>query len=79
MEEKEDRSAWKAAALVNTFKTAFFRMSYTVHPQGIPGEAQGKSSNESWAAKQACKDYDDAMVKRNTIITVMDGKSSRIA
>jgi hypothetical protein len=72
MEQKEEGSAAKADGLVNRFKKSFYRMSYTVHPFAIPGEAQGKSSNENWAATQAFKDYPEA-VKRNVIITVMDG------
>lgn len=73
MEEKEEKSAFKAASLCTTFEKSFFRMSYTVHPSNIPGEAQGKSSNESWAAKQVSKDYPEEAVKQNVIITVMDG------
>jgi len=74
MEEKEEKSAFKAVELISTFNKLFYKMSYTIHPQGIPGEAQGKSSNESWAAKQASKDYPDEAVKRNVVMTVMDGK-----
>ena len=73
MEEKEDKSAFKAQNLITTFDKSFFKMSYTVHPAGIPGEAQGKSSNESWAGKQACRDYPDAAQKQNIIMTTMDG------
>lgn len=73
MEEKEEKAAFKAANLCATFERSFFKMSYTVHPSNIPGEAQGKSSNESWAAKQVMKDYPEDIVKQNTIITVMDG------
>jgi hypothetical protein len=72
MEQKEEGSTAKAETLVSRFKTSFYRMSYTVHPFGIPGEAQGKSSNENWAAIQAFKDYPE-VVKRNVIMTVMDG------
>lgn len=73
MEEKEEGSAFKAAGLIKSFEASFFRMSYTVHPAGLPGEAQGKSSNESWAAKQATRDYPEDWIKRNVVITVMDG------
>ena len=76
MEEKEEKAEVKAATLIRSYCKSFYKMSYTIHPQGIPGEAQGKSSNESWAAKQACKDYVDELVKRNVIMTVMDGKAS---
>lgn len=73
MEEKEEKSAVKAAGICRAFESSFYRMSYTVHPSNIPGEAQGKSSNEAWAAKQIMKDYTDEVVKQNTIITTMDG------
>ena len=80
MEEKEEKSAFKAASLCATFEKLFFRISYTVHPAGIPGEAQGKSSNEAWAAKQVLLDYQDERVKKNIVVTTMDGKdqSSRL-
>lgn len=78
MEEKEEKSALKAATLVSSFKKSFYKMSYTIHPANIPGEAQGKSSNESWAAKQAGKDYSEPTLKENIIMTVMDGAYSRI-
>ncbi|KAI7314121.1 hypothetical protein KC315_g11458 [Hortaea werneckii] len=71
MEEKEEKSNLKASALIESFQRAFYRMTYTVHPQNIPGEAQGKSSNESWAAKHACKEY-GRDVYRNVVITTMD-------
>lgn len=79
MEEKEEKSSAKAALLIQSFRTAFYRMSYTIHPHSIPGEAQGKSSNESWAAKQACSDYSDPLMKQNVIITVMDGRPNEIS
>jgi len=75
MEEKEEKSAFKAAALLNSFDRMFYNMSYTVHPAGLPDEAQGKSSNESWAAKQASKDYPEPTLKQNIIMTTMDGMS----
>ena len=74
MEEKEDKSAFKAQNLITAFEQSFYKMSYTIHPEDIPGEAQGKSSNESWAGKQACKDYPDAALKQNIIMTTMDGQ-----
>lgn len=77
MEEKEENSASKAASLCKTFEKSFYRISYTVHPSNISGEAQGKSSNEAWAAQQAIRDYTDDLAKRNTIMTVMDGEWPR--
>lgn len=73
MEEKEDKAAFKAQNLIDSFNHLFHKMSYTIHPANIPGEAQGKSSNESWAGKQASKDYADPAVKPNIILTTMDG------
>nr|POE93545.1 hypothetical protein CFP56_19557 [Quercus suber] len=73
MEEKEEKAALKAAELIASFQHLFHRMSFTLHPCDIPGEAQGKSSNESWAAKQVSRDYADEL-KSNIIMTVMDGK-----
>ncbi|KAK4574198.1 hypothetical protein LTR86_001959 [Recurvomyces mirabilis] len=72
MEQKEEKSDVKAQTLMNTFSKTFYKMSYTIHPLGIPGEAQGKSSNESWAAKQACKDYPNEAIKQDVIMTTMD-------
>lgn len=71
MEAKEEHSDKKAVNLIRAFQSSFYRMSYTIHPFGIPGEAQGKSSNESWAAKQAFKDYANAS-KGEVIMTTMD-------
>lgn len=73
MEEKEEKAAQKAETLINLFGSCFHRMSYTIHPMGIPGEAQGKSSNESWAAKEASKNYQHESIKQNVIFTTMDG------
>lgn len=73
MEEKEENAAFKASSICKTFENNFFRITYTIHPSGIPGEAQGKSSNESWAANQALKDYTSEAIRKNTIITTMDG------
>lgn len=73
MEEKEEKVTCKAEQLIKIFDFSFRRMSYTVHPMGIPGEAQGKSSNESWAAKEASKNYQYEDVKKNVIFTTMDG------
>jgi len=38
--------------LVKYFDDKFYRMTVTVHPQGIEGEIRGKSSNVAYAAKQ---------------------------
>lgn len=73
VEEKEENVAFKAAGICQTFASSFLRCSYTVHPSNIPGEAQGKSSNESWAARQIMKDFPDEHVRQNLVVTTMDG------
>ena len=73
MEEKEKEASQKARDLIEMFQAKFYNMSFTIHPSNIPGEAQGKSSNESWAANQAINHYPNE-VKGNVLITVMDGK-----
>lgn len=77
MEEREDNSACKAINLIKAFEDSFYKISYTLHPYSIAGEAPGKSSNESWAARQAFKDYSDE-IKRNIIVTIMDGEDGNI-
>lgn len=74
VEEKEENVAFKAASICRTFEHSFLRCSYTVHPENIPGEAQGKSSNEAWAGKQIMKDFPDEHVRKNVIVTTMDGE-----
>lgn len=73
MEQKEAKSAFKAIHLVKSFRWRFHKMSYTVHPSDISGEAQGKSSNVSWAAKQISSDY-AGEAKDDVVLTVMDGQ-----
>lgn len=75
LEAKEANVHSKGAEMVKQFRQSFYDMTCTIHPYGIPGEAQGKSSNESWAAKQASKHYSHDVVKKDVIITVMDGVS----
>ena len=73
MEQREVNSDVKASKLLGLCESSFYKMSYTIHPGDILGEAAGKSSNESWAAKQAFSDYQQE-AKSNVIMTIMDGK-----
>ncbi len=50
MEAAEADCMTKAMRLQDMFKDSFANIFYTVHPQSIPGEVRGKSSNEAWAA-----------------------------
>lgn len=74
MEEREEKAIAKATLLVSVFSHSFHGMSFTLHPAGIPGEAPGKSSNESWAARQVERDYPGDASKQRVIITIMDGE-----
>lgn len=80
MEERENESRVKANTLQNLYRQDFHRIQFTIHPQ-IVGEAPGKSSNQSWAAKQIIEDYVDVPPKerREVLVTTMDGAcNSRI-
>jgi hypothetical protein len=74
MEEREENAAFKSTSLITSWGHRFFSMSFTLHPSGLPNEAPGKSSNESWAAQQVCRDYPHSTRKRDIIITTMDGE-----
>ncbi len=50
MEAREKGSALKAERLVASYSSSFLDICYTVHPDGLPNDAPGKSSNVSWAA-----------------------------
>ena len=51
MEQAEDGARAKAMVLINEYSNKFRSVDFTIHPKGIEGEAQGKSSNLCWAAK----------------------------
>ncbi|KAG4428940.1 hypothetical protein IFR05_015573 [Cadophora sp. M221] len=72
MEQGEIGSELKATTLQKEYEKRFRNLEYTVHPRGITGEAQGKSSNLCWAAKYIDGKYIDESEKRNIIVTVLD-------
>lgn len=74
MEEKDPDARKSAITLINAFPKAFRSIRFTVHPAGVNGESQGKSSNISWAAKQASSNYREGKERRNCVLTVMDGE-----
>lgn len=53
MEAREAEAAEKASALVEEYAESFAHIFATLHPVDLPGEVQGKSSNEAWAAREA--------------------------
>lgn len=67
----------KAETLLHEFGGAFKAISYTLHPSDIDGEAAGKSSNLSWAVRQAWFSIaEDANLEvGNMVITVLDADS----
>lgn len=73
MEQKQTDALSQASQLIETFRGRFRRIRHTLHPQGLFGEAQGKSSNVSWAAREAEQDYAKDPSKNDIILTVMDG------
>ena len=74
MEQGESGCKEKAAVLIKEYDARFRIIECTLHPRDIPGEAQGKSSNLSWAAKYINAKYPNEIFKRNVMITVLDGK-----
>ncbi len=74
MEDGEAGAAAKARLLINDFSRLFRVIEFTLHPRGIEGESQGKSSNLCWAARYINGKYTDEKSKQNTIVTIMDCK-----
>jgi hypothetical protein len=73
MEEGEVGSLTKANRLSAIFAGSFHSISITIHPRGIPGESQGKSSNLKWAANKAVEMYGAKSTIHDVVVTVMDG------
>ncbi|OCT46515.1 sphingomyelinase family [Cladophialophora carrionii] len=72
MEERDPKGSKVAQSLITLFSGKFRDMQYTVHPAGLPGEAPGKSSNVSWAAKQIERKYLNNPNWSSVLVTVMD-------
>ncbi len=53
MEDADVDSRDKAATLVEEFSGKFADLLVTFHPNNLPGEVRGKSSNQAWAARCA--------------------------
>ena len=77
MEQSEPGAESKACGLVAEFARYFRQLNFTVHPNDLPGEVQGKSSNLSWAVRQASAVYPGKSTRKNVIVTVMDGEDHR--
>ncbi len=61
MEAAEPDSEGRGRALAREFGSRFYDLLVTVHPQGLPGEIRGKSSNEDWAARRV---VDELVIRR---------------
>lgn len=76
MEETDPNAEKIAHVLIDAFRHRFWDIQHTVHPAGILGEAQGKSSNISWTAKRVSDKYHENLEKEDVILTILDGQSN---
>ena len=76
MEDRETNAQAKATRVADLVRHDLADISITVHPFALPGEAPGKSSNESWAAEQVIRDYSARRGDYEVIVTIIDGSSS---
>ncbi len=74
MEASEPNSAAKGQALVQEFADKFAHIFYTLHPQGLPGELAGKSSNIAWAGQWVKRELVDknGYKLEHILVTTMD-------
>jgi cellulose synthase/poly-beta-1,6-N-acetylglucosamine synthase-like glycosyltransferase len=69
-EKGGEESRETAAKIEREFGETFKKFLVTIHPAGIPGELQGKGSNESWAANEVReKIIDPSGISYDDIIT----------
>ncbi|KAI8079375.1 hypothetical protein BDF21DRAFT_363139 [Thamnidium elegans] len=77
MEASELNYEVKANSLTEYFKDSFLHFIVTAHPADIPGEARGKGSNVSFAARHGCAQMiQHGIDRRRVVITVSDSDSS---
>ncbi len=76
MEKREDSAHKKASKIIKDFESVFGGIYTTYHPD-IPGEVKGKSSNESYAAKEINKILIDTNIidVNYTTVTTADADS----
>ncbi len=74
MEAAEPGSAQKGTDLQAEFAACFAHIWATVHPQGLPGEMQCKSANQSWAVRWAKRRLVDELGYDldHVLVTTMD-------
>lgn len=79
MEERDPNALATATSLASLFQSKFRDLQFTLHPSDIQGEAPGKSSNVSWAAKAVEKKYIDRADWTDVLITVMDSECHHLS
>ena len=69
-----EESAATAQKIKEEFGSRFGHFLTTIHPAGLPGEIQGKGSNETWATKLAKEKIIDAYAipYKKIIVSVFD-------
>jgi cellulose synthase/poly-beta-1,6-N-acetylglucosamine synthase-like glycosyltransferase len=75
LEEKSGSEMIETAqVLEKEFQNQFFSFLVTIHPQDVPGEIAGKSSNEAWATSIARKEIIDVkkIPYENILLTSLD-------
>jgi hypothetical protein len=78
MEARDPNASSVAETLLFTFKHRFRHIQYTTHPDDLAGEAPGKSSNISWAAKEVQRKYYSTSAWKDIMLTVMDSKTQTL-
>lgn len=69
IEEAAGKPAEETARTIqDKFGSKFFKFLITRHPAGLPGEIQGKGSNETWAAKKAKELIDQLKIPYEKVI-----------
>jgi cellulose synthase/poly-beta-1,6-N-acetylglucosamine synthase-like glycosyltransferase len=68
-EEKKRKETEKTIqAIEEEFSSKFFKFLITWHPADLPGEIQGKGSNETWGAKKAKELIDEINIPLENIV-----------
>lgn len=76
METSELHHGSKSDNLKEYFKDIFLQFIVTNHPSDLPGEARGKGSNISYAARKGCaKLIESGIDKQRIMITIADSDS----
>lgn len=74
IEEKAGEAARETAEKIRAeFGPSFGKFLVTVHPENLPGEIPGKGANETWAAKEVKKVFDEEGIDyAKVLVSVFD-------